>query len=79
MFGAGKPKILEWSQMKDSLAGIGLLRYYGGEIGEGSGQELIYIAVVDLYGNRVVSIEPDSWGQFSQVGLAGVLRGGDRS
>jgi hypothetical protein len=65
MFGAGKPKIIEWSQMKDTLAGIGLLRYYAGDIGEGSGQELVYTAVVDLYANKVVSIEPYSWGTNS--------------
>ena len=48
MFGAGKPKIIEWSQMKDSLAGIGLLRYAAGGLGEGTEQELVYTAVIDL-------------------------------
>ena len=62
MFGAGKPKIIEWSQMKDSLAGIGLLRYAAGGLGEGTDQELVYTAVIDLYANKVVSIEPYSWG-----------------
>ena len=62
MFGAGKPKIIEWSQMKDSLAGIGLLRYAAGGLGEGTEQELVYTAVIDLYANKVVSIEPYSWG-----------------
>ena len=62
MFGAGKPKIIEWSQMKDSLAGIGLLRYGAGGLGEGTDQELVYTAVIDLYANKVVSIEPYSWG-----------------
>ena len=62
MFGAGTPKIIEWSQMKDTLAGIGLLRYYAGDVSGASGQELVYTAVVDLYANKVVSIEPYSWG-----------------
>jgi tetratricopeptide (TPR) repeat protein len=62
MFGAGKPRILEWSQMKDSLAGIGLLRYDAGDLSESGGQDLVYAAIVDLWANKVVSIEPYSWG-----------------
>ena len=62
MFGSGQPKILEWSLMKDALAGIGLLRYYAGDLGEGASQDLVYTAIVDLYANKVVAIEPYSWG-----------------
>lgn len=62
MFGAGEPKILEWNEMKDSLAGIGLLRYYAGYLGEGATQDLVYTAIVDLWAHKVVSIEPYSWG-----------------
>ena len=62
MFGAGKPKILEWSLMKDALSGIGLLRYYAGDLGEGQDQSLVYVAIVDLWANKVISIEPYSWG-----------------
>jgi tetratricopeptide (TPR) repeat protein len=62
MFGAGKPKILEWSLKKDSLSGIGLLRYYAGSLGDGAGQDLVYTAIVDLWSNKVVTIEPYSWG-----------------
>ena len=62
MFGSGKPKIIEWSQMKDSLSGIGLLRYYAGALGDGANQELTYTAIVDLWANKIVSIEPYSWG-----------------
>jgi tetratricopeptide (TPR) repeat protein len=62
MFGSGKPKIIEWTQMKDALSGIGLLRYYAGDLGEGANQELNYTAIVDLWANKVVSIEPYSWG-----------------
>ena len=62
MFGSGKPKIIEWTQMKDALAGIGLLRYYAGDLAEGANQELVYTAIVDLWANKVVTIEPYSWG-----------------
>jgi tetratricopeptide (TPR) repeat protein len=62
MFGSGKPKILEWTALKDSLAGIGLLRYYAGDLGDGQGTSLEYVAIVDLYANKVVSIEPHAWG-----------------
>jgi tetratricopeptide (TPR) repeat protein len=62
MFGSGKPKIIEWTQMKDALAGIGLLRYYAGDLAEGANQELVYTAIIDLWANKVVTIEPYSWG-----------------
>jgi tetratricopeptide (TPR) repeat protein len=62
MFGSGKPKILEWSLLKDALAGIGLLRYYAGDLGDGQGTSLEYVAIVDTYANKVVSIEPHAWG-----------------
>jgi tetratricopeptide (TPR) repeat protein len=62
MFGSGKPRIIEWSQMKDALAGIGLLRYYAGDLAEGANQELVYTAIIDLWANKVVTIEPYSWG-----------------
>ncbi len=61
MFGAGKPRILEWSLLKSGFAGIGLLRYYAGD--QGNGTNLEYVAIVDLRTNRVISIEPHSWGQ----------------
>jgi tetratricopeptide (TPR) repeat protein len=62
MFGAGKPRIIDWSQQKDTLAGIGLLRYYAGDSGEGADQDLTYTAIIDLWANKIVSIEPYSWG-----------------
>jgi hypothetical protein len=63
MFGSGKPRILEWSLMKDALAGIGTLRYYAGDLGEGTSQDLVYTAIIDLYANKVAAIEPYSWGE----------------
>lgn len=60
MFGVGDPKILEWKLLKDALSGIGLLKYYAGDFGDGEGLE--YVAIIDTRANKVVSIEPHSWG-----------------
>lgn len=60
MFGNGEPKILEWKLLKDALSGIGLLKYYAGDFGDGEGLE--YVAIIDTRANKVVSIEPHSWG-----------------
>ncbi|HEY6669298.1 MAG TPA: hypothetical protein VI075_00015, partial [Methyloceanibacter sp.] len=62
MFGSGKPKILEWKPMKDALSGIGLLQYYAGDFGEGQDTSLEYVAIVDIRANKVLSVEPHSWG-----------------
>jgi hypothetical protein len=60
MFGGGKPKILGWKLMRGALSGIGLLKYYAGDLG-GDG-DLVYSAIVDTRANKVVSIEPERWG-----------------
>ena len=60
MFGGGKPKILEWKLMRGALSGIGLLKYYAGNVGEDG--ELEYVAIVDTRANKIVSIEPERWG-----------------
>jgi tetratricopeptide (TPR) repeat protein len=62
MFGSGKPKIQEWKLLKDALSGIGLLQYYAGDFGEGGDTGLEYVAIVDTRANKVISIEPHSWG-----------------
>ncbi len=62
MFGAGTPRILEWKLLKDALSGIGLLKYYAGDFSEGQDSSLEYVAIVDTRANKVVSIEPHSWG-----------------
>jgi tetratricopeptide (TPR) repeat protein len=62
MFGSGKPKITEWKLMKDALSGIGLLQYYAGDFGEGQNTGLEYVAIVDIRANKVLSVEPYSWG-----------------
>jgi tetratricopeptide (TPR) repeat protein len=62
MFGAGKPKILEWKLLKDALSGIGLLKYYAGDFGDGQESSLEYVAIVDTRANKVISVEPHAWG-----------------
>jgi tetratricopeptide (TPR) repeat protein len=62
MFGTGQPKILEWKLLKDALSGIGLLKYYAGDFGDGEESSLEYVAIVDTRANKVISIEPGSWG-----------------
>ena len=62
MFGSGIPKITEWKLMKDALSGIGLLQYYAGDFGEGQNTGLEYVAIVDVRANKVLSVEPHSWG-----------------
>jgi tetratricopeptide (TPR) repeat protein len=62
MFGTGQPKILEWKLLKDALSGIGLLKYYAGDFGDGEESSLEYVAIIDTRANKVVSVEPHSWG-----------------
>jgi tetratricopeptide (TPR) repeat protein len=55
MQGEGDAVILEWTPLKDSLSGIGLLRYRAGET---KGSAFEDVAIIDLYRNQVVGIEP---------------------
>ncbi|MEM7191724.1 MAG: hypothetical protein AAF405_02450, partial [Pseudomonadota bacterium] len=59
-FGQGKPKIIAWDQLKGTQSGIGLLKYFAGTA-EGEG-DLQYVAVIDTKKRRVLSIEPEQWG-----------------
>ncbi len=65
MYGAGEPRILEWELKKKPLQGIGLLRYDAGTLegDDGDGPRSQHVAIVDLWQNRVVAIEPHSWGE----------------
>ncbi len=60
MYGEGTPQLLEWRILKNALRGIGLLRYFAGSTDEGGRSE--YIAIIDLWRNSVVAIEPHSLG-----------------
>jgi len=62
MYGTGEPKILAWNVLKNHLRGIGLLEYAAGTVDEDGGKKLEYVAIVDLWRSKVVSIEPDTWG-----------------
>ena len=60
MYGPGEPRFLEWQLLKNQLRGIGLLRYFAGDAEKGG--RLEYIAVIDLWRNAVVAIEPHNLG-----------------
>ena len=49
--GNGPAEIVEWTPLKDSLSGIGLLRYRAGE-------KMEYVVIIDLSRGQVVTIEP---------------------
>jgi tetratricopeptide (TPR) repeat protein len=53
--GEGPAEIVEWTPLKDSLAGIGLLRY---RAPDKKGGAFEYVAIIDLSRALVVSIEP---------------------
>jgi tetratricopeptide (TPR) repeat protein len=61
MYGRGEPELLNWQVLKGTLRGIGLLHYDAGASPEG--ERLEYIAVVDLWGAKVLAIEPGRWGE----------------
>jgi len=65
MYGGGEPRILEWELKKKPLQGVGLLRYDAGTLENEDGEEVRsqHVAIVDLWKNRVVAIEPYSWGK----------------
>lgn len=61
MHGDGQPELLEWTPLKDTLAGIGLLRYYAGT--DKAGKRYEYVVILDTSRNQIVSIEPYIWGE----------------
>ena len=63
-YGAGDPKLLDWTPMKGYWKGIGLLRYFAGTSGEGeNATPLEYTAIVNLKKVRLAAIEPYQWGE----------------
>ena len=62
-YGAGDPKLLDWSPLKGTWRGFGLLRYYAGTKGEGENSTpLEYTAILNLKKTRLAAIEPHKWG-----------------
>lgn len=74
MYGEGQPTILGWQVLKYELQGIGLLHYFSGK--RPDGQKTEYVAIVDLWSNRVLAVEPEIWGnthanwEWRQVSVA---------
>lgn len=62
MYGPGTPRILDWELMRNAFRGIGLLRYEAGVARDRDGAPLEYVAIVDLWQNAVVAIEPRKLG-----------------
>jgi tetratricopeptide (TPR) repeat protein len=63
MYGTGKPRILDWTLMKYSLQGIGLLRYRAGAMLDDPAKNYDYTAIIDLWKAKVVAVEPQAWGR----------------
>lgn len=58
MAGEGRPRILEWEVKKPPLKGIGVLRYYAGQVATKAGaEELEQAAVIDLTAGQVVTVQ----------------------
>lgn len=62
MYGEGTPELLDWTLMRYSLQGIGLLRYRAGTLPEKSASTYEYSVVIDLWKGKVAAVEPHSWG-----------------
>lgn len=63
MHGAGTPKLIEWEVQSKPFRGIGVLKYDAGVSKAAGDKRMVYAAVVDTRQNRLVSIEPLSWGE----------------
>lgn len=63
MLGEGKPRLLEWEVKAPPIKGIGVLRFYGGNLQLRTGPEEVELAaLVDLEESRVITIEPHRQG-----------------
>lgn len=60
MYGSGEPELLHWQELEDPLGGIGLLHYRAGV--SSNGETLEYVAVIDTLRERLLAVEPASWG-----------------
>lgn len=60
LYGPRKPKILEWTVLKGTYKGYGLLRYDAGH--ENLKAPVEHVAILNLRKQRVETIEPYRWG-----------------
>ncbi|MFA5901205.1 MAG: tetratricopeptide repeat protein [Hyphomicrobium sp.] len=64
MAGDGQPRLLEWEVKQAPLRGIATLRFAAGAVPGATGpQEVEQIAILDLFSNSVVGIEPHREGK----------------
>ncbi len=58
MLGKGQPRLLEWEVKTAPFAGIGVLRFFAGEVASPRGpEEIEQVAIVDLPASAVVAVE----------------------
>jgi tetratricopeptide (TPR) repeat protein len=58
MLGKGQPRLLEWEVKTAPFAGIGVLRFFAGEVdGPRGPEEIEQVAILDLQANSVVAVE----------------------
>jgi tetratricopeptide (TPR) repeat protein len=58
MLGKGTPRLLEWEVKTAPFAGIGVLRFFAGEVQSPKGpEEIEQVAIVDLQASSVVAVE----------------------
>jgi len=58
MLGKGAPRLLEWEAKAAPFAGIGVLRFFAGEVDSPKGpEEVEQVAILDLQANSVVAVE----------------------
>ncbi len=58
MLGKGSPRLLEWEVKAAPFAGIGVLRFFAGEVDSPKGpEEVEQVAILDLQASSVVAVE----------------------
>jgi tetratricopeptide (TPR) repeat protein len=58
MLGKGRPRLLEWEVKAAPFAGIGVMRFFAGEVDSPKGpEEVDQVAIVDLQASTVVAVE----------------------
>ena len=63
MMGEGAPRLLEWELKKPPFKGLGVLRFYGGQVTtRGTAEDMELVAVIDVVEGKVIAIEPHRQG-----------------